>query len=293
MPILKAHLLKVANPTLKSFSIRHDYLPYFYNQYHYHPEIELLFIQEGTGTQFVGDSIQRFEGGDLLLIGSDCPHYLRSDNKYFCGDPHLNVSALVIHFNPSIFGKDFLSLLENRPIDQLLEKSKKGLRITGVTKDEVTERMKKMIVADKGNMVLNLYSMLDLLASGNDYELLGTRIMEGNHNLKETERINAIYNFSASHFKRKITIEEIAGVAHLSANSFCRYFKNKTKKNYSHFLNEIRVEYACKMIRENQLQVTQVGYEAGFNNFVNFNNAFKKIAGKTPSQYAKQFSSTE
>jgi AraC-like DNA-binding protein len=292
MPFIKAHLLKVANPTLKSFSIRHDYLPYFYNQYHYHPEVELLFIQEGTGTQFVGDSIQRFEGGDLLLIGSDCPHYLRSDNKYFIGDPNLYVSALVIHFNPSIFGKDFLSLLENRHIDQLLEKSKKGLRILGRIKSEITEIMKKMIVSDKGNMILALYTLLDLLAISNEFELLGTRIMEGDHNDKETERINAIYNFSAKHFKRKISIDEIAGVAHLSANSFCRYFKNKTKKNFSHFLNEIRVEYACKKIRENQLQVTQVGYEAGFNNFVNFNNAFKKITGKTPTQYAKQFSNS-
>jgi AraC-like DNA-binding protein len=292
MPFIKAHLLKVANPTLKSFSIRHDYLPYFYNQYHYHPEVELLFIQEGTGTQFVGDSIQRFEGGDLLLIGSDCPHYLRSDNKYFSGDPNLYVSALVIHFNPSIFGKDFLALLENRHIDQLLEKSKKGLRILGSLKSEITEIMKKMIVSDKGNMMLALYALLDLLASVNEYELLGTRIMEGDHNDKETERINAIYTYAAKHFKRKISIEEIAGVAHLSANSFCRYFKNKTKKNFSHFLNEIRVEYACKKIRENQLQVTQVGYEAGFNNFVNFNNAFKKITGKTPTQYAKQFSNT-
>jgi AraC-like DNA-binding protein len=292
MPFIKAHLLKVANPTLKSFSIRHDYLPYFYNQYHYHPEVELLFIQEGTGTQFVGDSIQRFEGGDLLLIGSDCPHYLRSDNKYFSGDPNLYVSALVIHFNPSIFGKDFLALLENRHIDQLLEKSKKGLRILGSLKSEITEIMKKMIVSNKGNMMLALYALLDLLASVNKYELLGTRIMEGDHNDKETERINAIYTYAAKHFKRKISIEEIAGVAHLSANSFCRYFKNKTKKNFSHFLNEIRVEYACKKIRENQLQVTQVGYEAGFNNFVNFNNAFKKITGKTPTQYAKQFSNT-
>ena len=292
MPFIKAHLLKVANPTLKSFSIRHDYLPYFYNQYHYHPEVELLFIQEGTGTQFVGDSIQRFEGGDLLLIGSDCPHYLRSDNKYFSGDPNLYVSALVIHFNPSIFGKDFLALLENRHIDQLLEKSKKGLRILGSLKSEITEIMKKMIVSNKGNMMLALYTLLDLLAYSNEYELLGTRIMEGNHNDKETERINAIYTYAAKHFKRKISVDEIAGVAHLSANSFCRYFKNKTKKNFSHFLNEIRVEYACKKIRENQLQVTQVGYEAGFNNFVNFNNAFKKITGKTPTQYAKQFSNT-
>ena len=86
-----------------------------------------------------------------------------------------------------------------------------------------------------------------------------------------------------------ISDEEIAEVANLSSNSFCRYFKNRTRKHFSHFLNEIRVEYACKLIKENQFQVTQVCYEAGFNNFPNFNNAFKKITGKTPLQYSKEF----
>jgi AraC-like DNA-binding protein len=286
---MKAHLLKVSNQSLRSFSIRKDIVSYFYNQYHYHPEIELLFIEKGTGTQFVGDSIQRFQDGDLLLIGSDCPHYLRSDNMYFQGDDNLQAAALVIHFNPEILGEAFLNLVENRFIQQLLEKSKKGLRISGKTKDAVVKQMRAMLTNSDTNQILELFKLLDFLSQSAELEPLASRIIENNPNDKETARLNQIYNYSAKHFKRKISIEEIAEVANLSSNSFCRYFKNRTRKHFSHFLNEIRVEYACKLIKENQFQVTQVCYEAGFNNFPNFNNAFKKITGKTPLQYSKEF----
>jgi AraC-like DNA-binding protein len=286
---MKAHLLKVSNQSLRSFSIRKDIVSYFYNQYHYHPEIELLFIEKGTGTQFVGDSIQRFQDGDLLLIGSDCPHYLRSDNMYFQGDENLQAAALVIHFNPEILGEAFLNLVENRFIQQLLEKSKKGLRISGKTKDAVVKQMRTMLTNSDTNQILELFKLLDFLSQSAELEPLASRIIENNPNDKETARLNQIYNYSAKHFKRKISIEEIAEVANLSSNSFCRYFKNRTRKHFSHFLNEIRVEYACKLIKENQFQVTQVCYEAGFNNFPNFNNAFKKITGKTPLQYSKEF----
>jgi AraC-like DNA-binding protein len=286
---MKAHLLKVSNQSLRSFSIRKDIVSYFYNQYHYHPEIELLFIEKGTGTQFVGDSIQRFQDGDLLLIGSDCPHYLRSDNMYFQGDENLQAAALVIHFNPEILGEAFLNLVENRFIQQLLEKSKKGLRISGKTKDAIVKQMRAMLTNSDTNQILELFKLLDFLSQSAELEPLASRIIENNPNDKETARLNQIYNYSAKHFKRKISIEEIAEVANLSSNSFCRYFKNRTRKHFSHFLNEIRVEYACKLIKENQFQVTQVCYEAGFNNFPNFNNAFKKITGKTPLQYSKEF----
>lgn len=286
---MKAHLLKVSNQSLRSFSIRKDIVSFFYNQYHYHPEIELLFIEKGTGTQFVGDSIQRFQDGDLLLIGSDCPHYLRSDNMYFQGDENLQAAALVIHFNPEILGEAFLNLVENRFIQQLLEKSKKGLRISGKTKDAVVKQMRGMLTNSDTNQILELFKLLDFLSQSAELEPLASRIIENNPNDKETARLNQIYNYSAKHFKRKISIEEIAEVANLSSNSFCRYFKNRTRKHFSHFLNEIRVEYACKLIKENQFQVTQVCYEAGFNNFPNFNNAFKKITGKTPLQYSKEF----
>ncbi len=286
---MKAHLLKVSNQPLRSFSVRRDIVNYFFNKYHYHPEIELLLIEKGTGTQFVGDSRQRYQDGDLLLIGSNCPHYLRSDNVYFQGDEDLKASALVIHFNPDLFGNSFLKLHENRFIFQLLEEARKGIRIQGETKKQIICRMNSILDNENDNLVLHLYQILDLLSMSKEREILSMGILENSTSEKETERLNLIYNYSVKHFKRKISIDEIASIAHLSPLSFCRYFKTKTRKNYASFLNEIRVEYACKLIKENQFLVTQICYESGFNNFTNFNKAFKKTTGKTPFQYAKEF----
>ncbi len=286
---MKAQLLKVSNQPLRSFSVRRDIVSYFFNKYHYHPENELLLIEKGTGTQFVGDSIQRFQDGDLLFIGSNCPHYLRSDDNYFQGNEDLKASALVIHFNTELFGSPFMNLHENRFVLTMMDESKKGCRILGKTKKMIIQRMNEILETENANQVLQLFQILDILATSKEIEYLSSSLLETSTNEKEAGRLNLIYNYSVKHFKRKITIDEIAGVVNLSPLSFCRYFKAKTRKNYISFLNEIRVEYACKLIKENKLLVTQICYESGFNNFTNFNKAFKKITSKTPFQFAKEF----
>lgn len=286
---MKAQLLKVSNQPLRSFSVRRDIVSYFFNKYHYHPEIELLLIEKGTGTQFVGDSIQHFEDGDLLFIGSNCPHYLRSDDIYFQGQEDLKASALVIHFSPELFGEPFMNLHENRFVANLMEESKKGIQIHGQTKQQIIGRMKMILEQENDNQVLQLFQILNILSISQEKEFLSSGLLETTTNEKETSRLNLIYNYSVKNFRRKITIDEIAEVVNLSPLSFCRYFKSKTRKNYANFLNEIRVEYACKLIKENQLLVTQICYESGFNNFTNFNKAFKKVTQKTPFQFAKEF----
>ena len=96
---MKPQLLKIPLATECSFSIRHDQVPHFYNRWHYHPEIELVHIQQGSGTQFSGDSIQRFEPGDVLLVGTDLPHYWRCDGDYFNAESDLVAEATVITIN--------------------------------------------------------------------------------------------------------------------------------------------------------------------------------------------------
>jgi transcriptional regulator GlxA family with amidase domain len=103
----------------------------------------------------------------------------------------------------------------------------------------------------------------------------------------ENDRINAIYNYSIANFKRKIQIEEMAEVANISPNSFCRYFKSRTSKTYLQFINEIRVGHACKLLIENKMNLKQICYESGFHNFTSFHKYFKSITGKSPLVYQK------
>jgi AraC-like DNA-binding protein len=286
---VKPQLLKVPKGLQKSFSIRQDVVLYFYNRWHYHPELELIHIEQGSGTQFVGDNIQNFQSGDLLLIGPNLPHYWRCDEKYFQRESKLYAQATVVHFSEDLFGKAFLSLPENKAISELLFKAKLGMKLSGEGTEKVKELLRNLLNQTSGNPVISLLQILETLAQCAEVKLLSNTQYQHEYDQYDTDRINQIYQYSISHFQKKISIEEISEVANISPHSFCRYFKSRSRKTYSQFLLELRIGHACKLLSETKLPVAQVCFESGFNNFANFNKYFKVHTGKSPLLYQKEF----
>jgi AraC-like DNA-binding protein len=286
---MKPQLLKVEPGLNYSFSIRHDTVPYFHNRWHYHPEIELLYIEKGTGTQFVGDSIQRFSEGDIILIGSNLPHYWRCDEMYFQSSPDIRAEATVVHFLPNFWSEKFLDLPENKKIKELFETAKRGVSIEGNLKAPLVKILKQMLGASETERIILLLKALTLIISSQKNIILSSVGFENVLQQDEKDTINKIYAYSLAHFKEKILLEEIAAIAHISPNSFCRYFKTRTRKTYSRFLQELRIGYVCKQLIETDLTLTQVCYDSGFNNLTNFYKCFKAITGKTPYEYKKEF----
>ena len=286
---MKPQLLKVPKGLQKSFSIRRDVVLYFYNRWHYHPEIELIHIEQGSGTQFVGDNIRNFQSGDLLLIGPNLPHYWRCDEKYFHRGSQLYAQATVVHFSEDIFGKSFLGLPENKSIRDLLVKARLGMKILGEGTDKVKALLHELLNQTNGNPVISLMQILETLAHCEEINVLSNTQYQNEYDQYDTDRINHIYQYSISNFQKKISIEEIAEVANISPHSFCRYFKSRSRKTYSQFLLELRIGHACKLLSESRIPVAQVCFESGFNNFANFNKYFKLHTGKSPMQYQKEF----
>lgn len=286
---MKPQLLKVSKDLAQSFSVRQDEVPYFYNRWHYHPESELVYIVNGSGTQFVGNSIRHFESGDVLLIGSNLPHYWRCDEEYFHGNTNLLAKAVVVHFQDNFWGDTFLSLPENQAIAELLQRAKHGIRFSGIHKEKVAQLLPTLLNQVSVNRIMTLYQALDLLSQCDDHELLSSRHESIQFDEEDTDRINRIYAYSLAHFQQKITIEKIAEVANISPSSFCRYFKSRSRKTYSQFLLELRVGQACKLLREQKLSIAQVCFESGFHTFSNFNKYFKSIMGSSPLQYQKAY----
>ncbi|AEI49700.1 AraC family transcriptional regulator [Runella slithyformis] len=286
---MKPQLLKVSKGLAQSFSVRRDVVLYFYNRWHYHPELELLYIEQGSGTQFVGDSIQHFNSGDVLLIGPNLPHYWRCDEKYFQDNENLYAQATVIHFLGDIWGSTFLSLPENQAIAELIQRAKHGIRFLESAREKGRELIQSLLHQTSGNRLITLYQILDMLAQTNDYELLSTTFQTPQLDDDDTDRINRIYSYSLTHFQQKISIENVAEVANISPNSFCRYFKSRSRKTYSRFLLELRVGHACKLLREHNLSIAQVCFESGFHTFSNFNKYFKYFTGKSPIQYQREY----
>lgn len=286
---MKPQLLKVTNGPEHSFSIRQDTYPYVNNLWHYHPEVELIHIRNGAGTQFIGDNIKRFNEGDVVLIGAYLPHYWRYDEHYFQPDAEVYADAAVIHFLENFWGDQFLELPESKAIKTLLERAKRGVHITGQTAKNVADLIQKLLVAEGIHRVIMLIELISEIASGDDLVLLSSIGFRHDFNDVENERINAIYQYSLANFRNKIQLKQIADVARISENSFCRYFKSRTRKTYSRFLIEIRVGDACKLLIEDRLSIKQICFECGFNNLVGFHKYFKLITGKSPLSYQREY----
>ena len=286
---MKPQLLRVPIISEQSFSVRRDVVLHFYNRWHYHPEIELVHIEHGSGTQFVGDSIQHFQPGDVLLVGANLPHYWRCDQAYFENREGLLAQATVVHFRADFWGDTFLQLPENRPVVRLLERARQGIRLLGSTREQVKNRMAQLLTEQGTARLVSLIQILSLLAEAPDLPLLSAQNYPIHFDEADTDRINLIYAYSLAHFQRKISLNEIAAVAAMSPNSFCRYFKSRSRKSFSQFLLELRVQHACKLLIEGRLSIAMVCNESGFNQFSGFNKYFKLITGKSPMQYQRTF----
>ncbi|HEY4110765.1 AraC family transcriptional regulator [Puia sp.] len=284
---MRPQLLKVSREPGHSFSVRRDLVPYINNKWHFHAEVELIHFKQGRGTQFVGDNMKRFKAGDVVLVGANLPHYWRFDDPYFDEHHEEPTDVRVAHFPENFWGGSFLDLPENTLLKALLEKARRGLQVEGEARDSVAHLLEKLLDSEGMTRVILLMEALQVLAQSDQVQPLAS--MGFQHTLGEAEhlRINLIYEYSLRHFRRPIQLEEIAAVANISPNSFCRFFKSRTRKTYSRFLLELRVGHACKLLIENNLSIKQLCYESGFNNFTSFYKYFKLITGKSPLGYQR------
>jgi AraC-like DNA-binding protein len=285
---MKPHLLKVSLSEGYSFSVRRDVVPYFYNHWHYHPELELIHILKGSGTQFLGDSIRRFKPGDMILVGSNLPHMWRNDEAYFRKRSNLHAEAIVIHFAPDFMGAPFLGLFENRSLVRLMEKARQGIYITGKTRMAVQDHMQALFGLKGMERIIRLLMILNEIAVSPHTSLISSSGFHRNNVESETHKIDRIYQYVMDHFREKIRLDEIADIVNITPKSFCRYFRSRTRKTFSRFLLEVRIGHACRLLNEESRSIAEVCYESGFNNISNFNRYFKLFTKTTPLRYRKQ-----
>jgi len=289
---MKPQRLTIASGSSQSFSARHDVAPNVNNRWHYHNELELIYIKNGSGTQFIGDSIRQFNSGDVVLVGSNVPHFWQFDVEYFSEGKPETADIYVIHFAKDFWGDAFLNLPENQDFKRVIEQSKLGLQVLGTVSQKVAGCIVQTVEAAGARKLIGLMEALLEISKSKEVNYLVSLGFQPDFQEAEKDRIQSIYNYSILNYRKKIELGEIAAVAGISRNSFCKFFKSRTGKTYSLFINEIRVGHACRLLIENRMNVKEICFECGFYNFASFHKCFKDITGKTPLQYQKSFETT-
>ena len=272
----------------ESFVVKFFDYPYYPTPWHYHPEFEIVLITESTGKRFVGDQIADFQPGNLALLGENLPHFYRNDSRYYENLPHLRATSIVIHFLRESLGNDFLALPETENIRHLLEKSARGMEISGETRLKVAQKMHEILELQGFSRKIKLLEILHLLAETDEFTFIASPGVVG-ENEKDNQRMNKILEYVLQNFKEEIHLSHLADLVNMSETSFSRYFKYRTRKTFTQFLNEIRIGHAGKLLVEDNLNIAQICYECGFNNLSNFNRQFRDFHKLSPSEFKKNY----
>jgi AraC-like DNA-binding protein/mannose-6-phosphate isomerase-like protein (cupin superfamily) len=264
-------------------------MPHFTYPWHFHPEYELLYVINGSGTRFVADSIEEFQSGDLTLIGSNLPHFWRSDEKYLNSEGKLRIKYIVIQFPNDFLKEEITKYPEYNLIGELLERAARGIRFSLEFTKKVSRKIDRLSKLSGFKRIVALQELLQILAKTKDYRLLAGELYQlDNHDFKSL-RLNKVIQFLNTNYQHKIELKMIAEIANLHPAAFCRFFKENTGKSLSEYVNHMRISYACRLIIEGKLSISQISFESGFNNLSNFNRSFKKNTGFTPTNYLQEF----
>ena len=284
-PILE----KVSTDSTNSFALKEEILPYIKIGWHFHPEYELTLFTESTGKRFIGDHTDNFGPGDLLLLGPHLPHYMRNDEVYYKNDPDLRIRAIVVHFSKDFIGEKFFDIPEMVPVKKLLHNASRGIHIYGETQKEIALMMENLLHLNGYPRLMCLLDILQFIAHSEEQRLLSSLGYQNSFSHNDAERINSVFDYLLQRFTEEISLPVVAAHIHMNTSAFCKFFKNRTGKTFSHILNEIRIGHACKLFIEEGLSVSQVCYSCGYNSLSYFNRKFKAITKYSPMEYRKRF----
>jgi AraC-like DNA-binding protein len=251
--------------------------------WHFHPEIELVYVKGGSGKRHIGNHLSYYSDGELVLIGSMLPHYGFTDRLT------ANESETIIQLREDFLGPEFFGSHEMLSISQLFERARAGIAFRGATKWKVGNRIERLPALDNFARLVELLCILQDLAWSQEYDILNADGYTFEVTSADNDRVNAIYDHVRANFQRPIPLEEIAAEVNMTIPAFCRYFKKLSGKTFTRFVNEFRIVHACKLLSEMPSSITDICYESGFNNFSHFNRLFRKITGKSPSEYRSAF----
>ncbi|QNR85915.1 helix-turn-helix transcriptional regulator [Pedobacter riviphilus] len=260
------------------------------NPLHFHNEYEMVLINKGNGRRIVGDSIENFVKGDLVIMGPNLPHVMYNDKEYYLPESTKEVRAIVTYFRLDWLNDNFLNSNEATKFNELIKDINRGIHISGTSHKQVVKILNELLLSSGLKKIIHLLTILELLSETKEYKCLSSIGYSNPYNQKDVQRIDKIYNYIMNNFTEDLTLEKAAALSNMTVTAFCKYFKGRTQKTFTHFVNEIRIGHACKLLYNDHLSISQICFQSGFNNLTNFNRNFKRFIKISPSDFKKNLS---
>lgn len=252
--------------------------------WHFHPEYELTYIVKGKGMRYVGNSVQKFEEGDFVLLGSNLPHcWKNTDHKKG------NVKSIVFQWNDALLGENWLQKSEFKPIRKLLQNASKGIKFEKKFAEKKLSIISGILEKPPFEKLLCFVNLLGDLSIEPSVEYFTTADFSPNLNRKANNRIDKVYDFVRENYDKKIKLEDVSSIVSMGEEAFCRFFKKSLNKSFFTFVNEYRINLVCKSLIETNKSVSQIAYECGYESLPFFYRQFQKFMDCSPLVFKKMY----
>ena len=265
--------------------------PYFYPHLHRHKEAQVTWIQQGEGTLIAGNNMHAFKAGEIYFLAADQPHLFKSNPEYFAVDSKRHIKALTIFFDPNGALASVFGLPEMKSLRDFIHQQRQGFMLPAEYVEKVSIAMMDIQHSTGTDQMIYFLQMMQILGGipGKPDPLSAFGISPA---ITESEgiRISNIYNYILQRYNGALTLDDVAREACMTPQAFCRYFKKHTRQTFIAFLNQTRINEACKKLAGNKYEsVSVVAYKCGFTSITNFNRVFKGVTGDTPRGYMENY----
>jgi len=259
---------------------------HFTSPFHFHDSYELILIAKSYGKLYGGNKILNFSDGEVFLFSPGFPHCFYNDRSFKSSEEGM-AHAIVLFFKEDFLGKEFFNRTEFEEIKNMLHRSKAGIKVQ--QSDEYMRSLFHGIVKQTkmDSLILLLQLLHTISIQKNNLTLINTVIQDAATIYDDATKLESVFKYIIENFKEDLNSKYAASLACLNEAAFCRYFKRRTGKTFSQFVNYVRITHSKGLLKEKDLDITTICFESGFKNISYFNRQFKNIAGKTPAEYRK------
>jgi hypothetical protein len=209
-------------------------------KWHRHREIELTYVERGSGSRLVGDHIGEYANHDLVLLGSNLPHTWTSDE--YRGKKYDRHAAIVIQFLPDFLGPTFFETAELKQVKELLVDAERGLWFPPEVATSIGERMNQTLDQVGASRLINLLTCLDGLARSSAPTKLASKGYEGPTTQEAESRIRSVCDYIQLNFSHPdLSSSELADLLLMNPSSFSRFFKQATGRTPLSYINALRI----------------------------------------------------